>query len=129
MITYDSCVDGNYMSEEDRAKAGMPILRSSTKYVDVANTGTSKRKWETKLPLPQFSKKVSKADSFSNFPTSFMSVGKTNNDGNVSIFTKDGVIVRKEEYVLITCKGAPSLVQVRDEKGRYRIPLVQRRGQ
>merc|ERR1712194_376892 len=29
----------------------------------------------------------------------------------------------------ITCKDAPILIRVRDEQGRYRIPLVQRRGQ
>ena len=36
-----------------------------------------------------------------------MSVGKTANDGTVSVFTKEGVSVFKEEDVLITCKGEP----------------------
>ena len=58
-----------------------------------------------------------------------MSVGKTNDDSNVSIFTKDGVTVHKEQNVIIMCKGTPILIGVRDERGRYRIPLFQRRGQ
>ena len=56
-----------------------------------------------------------------------MSVGKVNDDGNISIFTKDNVTVYKEEDVLITCKGKPLLIGIRDEGGRYRIPLDQRR--
>ncbi len=51
-----------------------------------------------------------------------MSVGKTADDGTVSVFTKKGVDVFKEEDVLITCKGEPI-------HGRYRIPLVPQRGQ
>ena len=31
----------------------------------------------------------------------------------------------KEEDVLITCKGEPILIGVRDSHGRYRIPLIQ----
>ena len=58
-----------------------------------------------------------------------MSVGKTADDGTISIFTKDGVTVHKETDVLIKCKGEPILVGVRDEQGRYRIPLIQQRGQ
>ena len=112
MLTYDSGADGNYLSEEDRKKAGLPILRRSTKSVGVANAGTSRGKWETELPIPQLSKKPAKADYFSDFPTSLMSVGKTNDNGNVSIFTKDGVTVHKEEDVLITCKGTPILIGV-----------------
>jgi len=69
------------------------------------------------------------ADTFMDFPTSLMSVGKTANDGTVSIFTKEGVNVFKEEDVLITCKGKPILVGVRDSHGRYRIPLIQQWGQ
>ena len=56
-----------------------------------------------------------------------MSVGQVNDNGNISIFTSNGVTVHKEEDVLITCKGEPILVGVRDEKGGYRIPLVQQR--
>ena len=45
MLTYDSGADGNYLSEEDRKKAGLPILRRSTKSVGVANAGTIRGKW------------------------------------------------------------------------------------
>jgi hypothetical protein len=47
----------------------------------------------------------------------------------VSIFTKEGVSVYKEEDVLITCRGTPILIGKRDERGRYQIPLMQTRGQ
>ena len=129
MITYDSGADGHYVSEDDRIKAKLPILRQSTKHVGVANGGTSAGKYVTQLPFKQLSNKAAKADSFQEFPTSLMSVGKTCDDGNLSIFTKDGVTVHKEHDVLITCKGAPILIGVRDEQGRYRIPLIQQRGQ
>jgi hypothetical protein len=46
-----------------------------------------------------------------------MSVGKTANNGTVSVFTKDDVNVFKEEDVLITCKGKPILIRVRDSRG------------
>jgi hypothetical protein len=59
------------------------------------------------------------ADTFQAFPTSLMSVGKTEDDGTVSVFTKVGVNVFKEEDVLITCKGEPILIGVRDSHGRY----------
>jgi hypothetical protein len=58
-----------------------------------------------------------------------MSMGKTADDGTISIFTKDGVTVHKETDILIPCKGEPILIGLRDERGRYRIPLIQRRGQ
>jgi hypothetical protein len=58
-----------------------------------------------------------------------MSVGKTTDDGTISIFTKEGVTVHKEQDVLITCKGEPILIGIWDDKGRYCIPLVQQRGQ
>jgi hypothetical protein len=57
-----------------------------------------------------------------------MSVGKTADNGMISIFSKHGVSVHKETDVLITYKGNPILIEVRDENGRYRIPLVQQRG-
>ena len=56
-----------------------------------------------------------------------MSVGKTSDDGTISVFTKDGVTVHKEENVLIACKGQPILIGIRDKQGRYRIPFVQQR--
>jgi len=69
------------------------------------------------------------ADTFQDFPTSLMSVNKTANDGTVSVFTIGGVHVFKEEDVLITCKGEPILIRVRDSHGRYRIPLIQQCGE
>ena len=57
-----------------------------------------------------------------------MSVGKVSDDGTISIFTRDGVTVHREEDVLVTCKGAPLLIGVRDEHGRYRVPLIQNKG-
>ena len=54
-----------------------------------------------------------------------MSVGKKVDDGNVSIFTKYGVTVYKEEDVLIKCQRKPILIGKRDECVRYRIPLTQ----
>jgi hypothetical protein len=41
---------------------------------------------------------------------------------------KEGVNVFKEENVLITCKGEPILIGIRDNQGQYRIPLMQQRG-
>jgi hypothetical protein len=58
-----------------------------------------------------------------------MSVGKTANKGTVSVFTKGGVNVFKEEDIIITCKGEPILIGVRDGHGRYQILLMQQRGQ
>ena len=129
LLTYDSGADGHYVSEKDRRMAGMPILRSSTKRVGVANGDTCKAKNVTRLPFPQLSKQAARADTFDNFPTSLMSVGKTADDGTISIFTKTGVTVHKETDVLIRCKNKPLLIGVRDEHGRYRIPLIQKRGQ
>ena len=57
-----------------------------------------------------------------------MSVGKTADNGTISIFTKDGVTVHGKKDVLITCKKKPLFIGVRDEHGRYRIPLVQCQG-
>jgi hypothetical protein len=57
-----------------------------------------------------------------------MSVGKMADDGTVSVFTK-GVNIFKEEDVLITFKGKPILIGLRDSHGRYRIPLMQQRAQ
>ena len=57
-----------------------------------------------------------------------MSVGKTSDDNTISIFTKDGVTSHTEQDVLITCKDKPILIGICDSKGRYRIPLIQKRG-
>jgi hypothetical protein len=69
------------------------------------------------------------ANTFQDFPTSLISIGKMANNDTVSVFTKEGVNVFKEEDVLITCKGKPILIRVRDSHGQYRIPLMQQRGQ
>ncbi len=113
-LTYDSGADGHYVSKDDRKEARMPILRSSNKKVVVANGDTCTAKNVTRLPFPQLSKRATTADTFTNFPTSLMSVGKTSDDGTISIFTKTGVTVHKETDVLIRCKGAPLLIGVQD---------------
>ena len=51
MISYDSGANRKYINKEDILRTGMQILRRLTKQVGVANTGTIKGKWETKLPL------------------------------------------------------------------------------
>ena len=102
MITYDSGADSNYISEQDRIIAGLPILRKSTKRVEVANGGTSNGKFVTSLPFAQLSKQAAEADTFTDFLSSLLSVGKTADDGNISFFTKEGVSVHKEEDVLIS---------------------------
>ncbi len=57
-----------------------------------------------------------------------MSVGKTANKETVSVFTKDGINVFKEEDIFITCKGKLILIRVRDGHERYQIPLMQQPG-
>ena len=54
------------------------------------------------MPFPQLSPKAAEADTFKEFKTSLMSVGKTADDGNISVFTKEDVKVYKEKHVLIT---------------------------
>jgi hypothetical protein len=71
------------------------------------------------LPFDQLSDKARAADTFTDFPNSLMSVGTTSDDRAISIFDKHGVTVHKEEDVLITCKGMPVLIGVRDEHGCY----------
>jgi hypothetical protein len=105
MLTYDSGANGNYISKHNRHKAGLPILRPSTWQVGVANGGTSNAKYVTQLPFQKLSAQSRQADTFQDFPTSLMSVGKTSDDGTVLVFMKEGVNVFKEEDILITCKG------------------------
>jgi antitoxin (DNA-binding transcriptional repressor) of toxin-antitoxin stability system len=95
----------------------------------VANGNVCRAKYVTKLPFSKLSAKATQADSFEDFPSSLMSVGQVSDDGTVSIFHKDGVTVHKEEDVLITCHGKPILIGIRDKHGRYRIPLMQQKGQ
>ena len=110
MLTYVLIADGHYLSENYRTKLGLPILRISDKVVGVANGGACNGKYVTTLPFPQLSSKTAESDTLEEFPTSLMSVGKTSDDGNVSIFTKDGVKLYKEEDVLITCKIKPIII-------------------
>ena len=100
MITYDSGADNHYMSEADRIGLGFPILRTSHKRVAVANGGTRKQKYVTRLTFPQLSTSTAEVDTFEAFPSSLMNVGKTSDDENVSIFTDKKVQVYKEAYVL-----------------------------
>ena len=86
-------------------------------------------KFTTQLPFQTLSSSARKADTFTEFPHSLMSVGKKADNGTISIFTKSGVAVHKEEDVLIRMKGKPILIGVQDNQGRYRIPLIQQRGQ
>ena len=122
---YHSRADGHYISKKDREAARLPILRLSTKRVMVANGEKSKGQHVTSVPFPLLSSKAQQANTFKEFPTSLMSVGKTANDGKISIFTKDGVTVHHKIDVLITCKNKPLFIGVRNKHGRYHIPLVQ----
>ena len=110
MVTYDSGADGHYLSEKDRKTVGLPIQRISAKKVSVVNGSTCKGQYVTALLFLQLSTKAVEADTFNDFPTSLMSVRKTADDGNISIFTLEGVSVNKEEDVLITCKGEAILI-------------------
>ncbi len=125
MMTYDSGANGHYISEKDCRKVGLPIIQKSTRWVGVANGGASQAKFVTQLPFKDLSAQAMQADTFQDFPSSLMSMGKTANDGTIFIFTKDGVTVHKETDVLITCKGEHILIGVRNERGRYQIPLIQ----
>jgi hypothetical protein len=69
------------------------------------------------------------ADAIQDVPTSLMSVGKTADGGTVSVIMKEGVNVFKEEGVLITCKGEPILIGIRNNQGQYQKPLMQQQGQ
>ena len=127
-INYDSGADNHYVSEEERIKLKLQILIPPHKRVAVANGGTSEGKYVTRLPFPQLSTISAVADTFEEFLSYLMSVGKTSDDGNVSIFTHEKVQVYKEADVLITCRGKPIIIGKRDERGCYRIPLMQTRG-
>ena len=80
---YDSGANGNYISKTDRKKAGLPILRRSTKRIGIANGSTSSGKFVTQLPFPQLSKQAAETDTFKEFPMSLVSVGKTADDVSI----------------------------------------------
>ena len=110
-----------------RQGADLKVKEKSTRRVIVANGHINRGEHTVDLPFDRLSPQAREGDTFTNFHESLMSVGKVNDDGNVSIFTKDDVTVYNEEDVLITCKGTPILVGTRDNNGRYRIPLDQSR--
>jgi hypothetical protein len=114
--------------EQDQHKAGLHILRPSTQWVWVTNGGTSNTKFVTQVPFCKLSARLRQADTYQDFPTSLMSVGKTSEDCTVSVFMKEGVNVFKEEDVLITCTGVPILINIRDNQGRIQILLMQQWG-
>ena len=124
MITYDSGSNGNYLSKKGCITAGLPILRPSTRMVGVANGGTSHAQNVTGLLFHKLKAQAQQADTFQDFPTLLMSVGKTSDNGTISIFTKTGITVYKEKDVLIMCKGKPILIHVQDGWGCYWIPLM-----
>jgi hypothetical protein len=76
MITYDSGANRHYISEKDHRKAGLPIIQKSSTRVGVANGGVSQAKFVTQLPFKDLSAQATQADTFQNFPSSLMSVGK-----------------------------------------------------
>jgi hypothetical protein len=110
IVTYNLGADNNYLSKANRAKAHIPILQKSTKRVNVANGGTSTATNVTPLPIPRLSKAAAEAPTFKDSLASLLSVGKSNDDSNVSIFTKQGVTVHKEEDMVITVKGQPVMI-------------------
>jgi len=105
MVTYDSGADGHFISKRDRAQAKLPILRKSTKRVDVANGGISRGHHVTALSIPGIPTTDTEADMFDDVPHSLMSVGKTADAGTVSIFTRHGVTVHNKQDVLIACNS------------------------
>jgi hypothetical protein len=125
LVIYDLGADGHYITETDQIQAQLPILRKASKRVAVANGDTCKTTFVTHLPFQTLSTSARQAETFTEFPHSLMSMGKTADDGMISIFTKEGVMVHKEQDILITCKGKPILIGVQDNHGWYRIPLVQ----
>jgi hypothetical protein len=105
MLTYDSGDSEHYISEHDQHKACLSVLRPSTWRVGVANVGTSTAKYLTQLPFYNLSAHLRQADTFQDFLTSLMSVGKTSDNCTVSVFMKESINIFREEDVLITCKG------------------------
>ncbi len=94
LVIYESGADGHYITETDRVQAQLPILRKASKRVAVANGETCKAKFVTHLSFHTLSTSAKQAKTFTEFPHSLMSVGKTANDGMISIFTKEGVTVQ-----------------------------------
>ena len=108
MVIYNSGADGHYITKDEQKQAQLPVLSRSSKKVNVANGKTCKAKFTTQLPFQSLSTSAWAADTLTEFLHSSMSVGKTANNGTISIFTKSGVTVHKGQDVLIQMKGNPS---------------------
>ncbi|KAL7481575.1 hypothetical protein ACHAW6_007280, partial [Cyclotella cf. meneghiniana] len=80
-------------------------LKKPHKHVGITNRSSSRAKHITQLPFKHLSTNANQADTFEDFPTSLMSVGKMADDSTISIFTKDGATIHKEQDVLITLKA------------------------
>lgn len=129
-LLYDSGADGHYTTESMRQRARLQVIGPSDKRVGTANGGTSNGKHRVRLPFCGLSDTANEADTFNDFKYSLYSVGTVNDDGNVSIFTKDDVRVYREEEVLIMCKGKTLLIGTRDERPLQNpaIPTVRAMG-
>ena len=92
-VTYDYGTNVQFSNETDQAHAVLPILKPPTKKVGVSNGGVSVGTHVTRLPFTQLYHKASTEETFTDYPNSFVSVGKTANDYTVSVFTKDKVKV------------------------------------
>jgi hypothetical protein len=121
LVIYDLGADGHYITETDQIQAQLPILQKTSKRVAVANGDTCNATFVTHLPFHMLSASARQAKTFTEFLHSLMSMGKTADNGMISIFTKEGVMVLKDQGILITCKGKPILIAVQDNHGRYHI--------
>jgi hypothetical protein len=131
MIIYNSGSDGNYLSKKDHVKAGLPILQPSTRNMYGWGDQWRNKPGSTHHPttVPQTISTGKASRHFPGLPNVIMSVSEISVDGTISVFTKTGITVFKEEDVLITCKGKPILIGVQDGRGQYQIPLMQQWGQ
>ncbi len=68
MVTYNLGADSHYISKKDCHKAGLPIIKKSTRRVGVANGGVSQAKFAMQLPFKDLSAKAKQADTFQDFP-------------------------------------------------------------
>ena len=83
-------------------RANLLIPCRSAKQAGVANGGVSTGVNVAILPFPKLLQKTARTDTFNDFPSLLMSMGRVADDNNISIFTKDSVTVHKEQDILIT---------------------------